>query len=160
MDKKATRLKYKEIRLNIEHRIEKEDAVLSTLIKNYSNVKTVFCYESFGSELSTVNIIKHYLSINCNVYVPVVEGVKMFLKNIVTGDIYTGDCNLTIVPLLAFDSRKNRIGYGKGFYDRYLREANTLAVGVAFGEQICENLPYDELDMPLCAIITPDIVVV
>ena len=54
--------------------------------------------------------------------------------------------NVILVPLLAFDSNKNRLGYGKGFYDKYLnkylkKNKKIITVGIAFLFQKYHNLP-------------------
>ena len=67
--------------------------------------------------------------------------------------------NIIIVPILAFDKNKNRLGYGKGFYDRYLnkyvkKNKDILTVGVAFSFQKHHNLPINKKDFKLDYIIT------
>ena len=67
--------------------------------------------------------------------------------------------NLILVPLLAFDEKKNRLGYGKGFYDKYLHKLKKirkkiLVVGVAFSFQKHNNLPVNKTDFKLDYIIT------
>jgi len=67
--------------------------------------------------------------------------------------------NIMLVPLLAFDENKYRLGYGKGFYDRYLnkylkRFKNILTVGVAFSFQKYHKLPINNKDVKLNYIIT------
>ena len=67
--------------------------------------------------------------------------------------------SVLLIPLLAFDSYKNRLGYGKGFYDRYLskfiRNNNkTLTIGVAFSFQKYNKLPVSNKDFKLKYIIT------
>ena len=68
------------------------------------------------------------------------------------------DPEVLIVPLLAFDTRGYRLGYGGGFYDRTLQALRlrrpTLAVGYAFGAQQVPEVPIDEYDQCLDAIIT------
>ena len=64
-----------------------------------------------------------------------------------------------LIPLLAYDKNKNRIGYGKGFYDKflkkYLRTFNKiLTVGVAFSFQKYNNLPVNNNDVKLDFVIT------
>lgn len=67
--------------------------------------------------------------------------------------------NLIIVPCLAFDSYKNRLGYGKGFYDRYLGKIlkkfpTIITVGVAFSFQKYHKLPNNKNDVKLNYIMT------
>ncbi|NLM78623.1 MAG: 5-formyltetrahydrofolate cyclo-ligase [Ruminococcaceae bacterium] len=65
--------------------------------------------------------------------------------------------DLILVPGLAFDRKGNRIGWGKAYYDGLLARlpASTLRVGIAYDFQIMEELPADEHDQPLDALMTP-----
>jgi 5-formyltetrahydrofolate cyclo-ligase len=64
-----------------------------------------------------------------------------------------------LAPLLAFDRRGNRLGYGAGYYDRALRRLRsvhpTIAIGLAFDEQEFEEIPAEPQDEPLDMILTP-----
>jgi len=67
--------------------------------------------------------------------------------------------NVMLVPLLVFDSNKYRLGYGKGFYDRYLNKylkkfKNILTIGVAFSFQKHHKLPINNDDVKLNYILT------
>ena len=67
--------------------------------------------------------------------------------------------DIIIVPILAYDNNKFRLGYGKGFYDRYLNKylrkfKNIITVGVAFSFQKYNKLPTDKNDVRLNFIIT------
>jgi 5-formyltetrahydrofolate cyclo-ligase len=63
-----------------------------------------------------------------------------------------------IVPLLAFDARGHRLGYGGGYYDRTLQalraQASVTAIGFAYGAQQIEAVPVDLTDQPLDLIVT------
>ncbi|MEQ9695480.1 5-formyltetrahydrofolate cyclo-ligase [Shimia sp. SDUM112013] len=65
---------------------------------------------------------------------------------------------ILIVPLVAFDARGGRLGYGGGFYDRTLEQLRarraTLAIGFAFDAQEAEDLPLEPTDQPLDMIVT------
>ena len=62
---------------------------------------------------------------------------------------------LMIVPGLGFSDTGYRIGYGKGFYDRYLSEHSVaVAVGIAFKEQVYEEIPHEEYDVKMDLIVT------
>ena len=67
--------------------------------------------------------------------------------------------DIILVPILAFDKKKYRLGYGKGFYDRYLNKylkkfKNILTVGVAFSFQRHHKLPINRNDVKLDFILT------
>lgn len=59
-----------------------------------------------------------------------------------------------LVPLLAFDRRGNRLGYGKGHYDRYLSQHTPLTIGLGFQEQLVTVVPTQKHDVPLSYILT------
>jgi 5-formyltetrahydrofolate cyclo-ligase len=65
---------------------------------------------------------------------------------------------IVIVPLVAFDVKGGRLGYGGGFYDRTLQllrsQRPTLAVGFAYSDQIAKDLPLETTDQPLDLVIT------
>ncbi len=66
--------------------------------------------------------------------------------------------NILLVPLLSYDNEKNRLGYGKGFYDRYLKKYlnnnNILTIGIAFSFQKYHKLPVFNNDIKLNYILT------
>ena len=66
-----------------------------------------------------------------------------------------------ITPGLAFDRSGARLGYGGGYYDRYLArlEAHAARIGIAFAEQVVDAVPDDELDQPVDLIVTDEEVV-
>ena len=67
--------------------------------------------------------------------------------------------DLIMVPLVAFDERLNRIGYGKGYYDRSLRKISktkkkTISLGIAYSFQKCDSIPVNKHDFKLDYIFT------
>ena len=67
--------------------------------------------------------------------------------------------DIILVPLLAYDNQKNRLGYGGGFYDRYLKKylkknKNILTIGIAFSFQNSSKLPSSNHDVKLNYILT------
>lgn len=67
------------------------------------------------------------------------------------------DIDLVIIPLLAFDAKGNRVGYGKGFYDRFLQDCqpNTLKIGVCLDEPVQRIDDVEAHDIPLDLCISP-----
>ncbi|MGM8214119.1 5-formyltetrahydrofolate cyclo-ligase [Bacillaceae bacterium W0354] len=64
------------------------------------------------------------------------------------------DIDLLIVPGLLYDYKGYRIGYGGGYYDRYLVDFKNVKISIALEEQLVKHLPYDPYDIPVDAIIT------
>ena len=61
---------------------------------------------------------------------------------------------LIIVPGLVFDEKSNRIGYGKGYYDKFLSKINCYKVGLSFDFQIKKEIPFEKHDEKLNCIIS------
>ena len=73
-----------------------------------------------------------------------------------TTTIFEGKIDLVLVPLLAFDRRGYRVGYGKGFYDRFLSEIETVKVGVSLFDVLQEEISdVHDNDIRLDCCITP-----
>lgn len=70
--------------------------------------------------------------------------------------IPAGEIQLALVPGLAFDRQGWRLGYGGGYYDRFLREFNGGSAGIVFHALLVENAPHTALDIPMHWIVTED----
>ena len=64
------------------------------------------------------------------------------------------DIDIIIVPGIAFDRSRHRIGYGKSYYDRLLKDAKCKKIGLAYDFQIVEKIPKDKWDISLDIVIT------
>jgi 5-formyltetrahydrofolate cyclo-ligase len=143
----------------------------------YKNAKTVLFYLSYGSEVVTDFMVKSAIADGKIVVVPAIKtvgDVKMQVVKIskledanqsVYGirqpeinpdDIVAKDAvDLAFIPAIAFDVYGYRIGYGKGYYDRWLKHIPMhKTVGLAYDCQITEKLPIGEHDLPVGVIIT------
>ena len=81
---------------------------------------------------------------------------QLRFNNLFTSEIFP---DLIMVPLLAFDKQLNRIGYGRGYYDRSLRKItknkkNTICLGIAYSFQKCSAVPVNKYDFKLDYIFT------
>ncbi len=130
--------------------------------------ESFFVYNSFGTEASTQLIIKRLLRLGKAVYLPRVEGENIVPVRFCGGDTLEGGAfgiqeprgqafdgliDVTVVPLLAVNGAGYRVGYGGGYYDRYLRRTETKRVGLGYRFQLeeFENDCWDEpLDMFVC----------
>ena len=135
-------------------------AVADNFLNAFGGYQSFLVYNSFGTEADTKLIIDALLKAGKSVYLPRVEG-----ENIVAvkygetvkgafgieepcGQAYFGDIEVTVIPLLAVNERGFRIGYGKGYYDRFLKDRHTLKAGLGYSFQI-EKFEEDEWDVPL-----------
>ncbi len=172
MDKSDIRKKYKAIRRGLKGEITEAfyDA------PEYGKAEKIFCFYSFGSEIDTTKLIKRALADGKSTALPCVREDRsdmVFIAiNSVDGlvkDRYgipspeydenkivlSDSSTLIIVPGLAFDGDFYRIGYGGGYYDRYLSENTYMAAaGVCFEKQLADKLPKDEHDVSVDMIVT------
>ncbi len=146
-------------------------------LDDYKNAENVFSYFPFGSEVDVKNLIIDCLNNNKNVYLPKIisleEGDMRFIKISSLDDVSVGCMNIMeplendfevlfnnsfmIMPGVAFDRNFNRIGYGKGFYDRYLDSHKIdCKCAVAYDIQVLNNtfIDADEYDKKMDFIIT------
>lgn len=139
---------------------------------------TILCYADYGSEISTKELIREALSAGKKVFLPKVESADMRfyrisdLSDLVQGykgipepkgdteSYYGGEQDaekmLLLMPGVAFDRHRNRIGYGKGFYDRFLADHPELqlrSIAVGYQCQLLEELPAEETDIRPCQVI-------
>ena len=147
---------------------------------------TLLTYVSFRSEVSTNGIIMRSLKAGIKVAVPRVEGEdirfyhisspddlaegymgipepkpscipweKKAVSDAGSPDVFTD--TVILVPGSVFDKKGNRIGYGGGFYDRFLAQHQGMfSIGLAYECQIAEEIPADEWDRKVDTVITPD----
>ncbi len=87
---------------------------------------------------------------------PLVKGVFQFFEPHPTTPVVP---DALLVPLLAFDKRRHRLGYGQGHFDRYLHRHPTLTIGIGFKGQEVEHIPTQSHDFALDYILTEEGVV-
>ena len=172
--KNALRQKMKRARaaLSDEQREVAARRVLETLraMPEFRRAETVYSYASLPDELPTKGIIEYCLSHGKIVALPRVEGdIIRFRRINAFSDLHPGcmgilepperapeiiEPGFMTVPGLAFDGGNNRLGYGAGFYDRYLAEhPGNITAGVGFECQAVGAVPTDYYDKPLTAVI-------
>lgn len=169
MDKKEIRqdIKAKKNKLN-KSDIDNMSLMISdkfVKLKEYKDTDKLFIYMSYNQEVNTKFIIKDCFEHNKSVYVPRVisKDCMKFYKISSFDDLEDGymgipepsiNCEesinnngLMVMPGLAFDFDKHRIGYGGGFYDRFLSDnPDFVKVALCFDFQIYDHIPYEEHD--------------
>ena len=174
MNKSKLRKKYIEIRKGIIDKEKKSLEILRkiTSLEEYKKSKVIALYYSLSSEVDTINLINYSLENKKIVLLPKVLGEDMVFYEIKSldglkkssfgvmeaenGIEYNKELiDLVIVPGVCFDKHLNRIGFGKGYYDKYLEGYNGLTIGICFEEQMSEeNIEVDKNDVQLKYIIT------
>lgn len=177
LNKKELREKYKSIRAEAKSALADgriKEALLSLPL--YKTADILFIYCSIGSEADTAGIILEALACGKKVALPkcmnregemnfyIVDRIGSSLTkgafsiNEPDDEICEPACDseksLCIVPGLAFDKKGNRLGYGKGYYDRFLSRFKGSSVGLCFDKCLCEELPCDKYDRRVDTIIT------
>ncbi|MBP1743847.1 MAG: 5-formyltetrahydrofolate cyclo-ligase [Firmicutes bacterium] len=144
--------------------------------EDYRDAGVIFIFVSFRSEVDTHRIIRKALEDGKTVVVPKVvskkEGMKVFrigsMSDLEAGyfgvlepkegclPIPSEEIDLVVMPGAAFDREGGRIGYGGGFYDRYLSEMGreVRKVALAYRMQVLDKVTMDENDIRVDSIIT------
>lgn len=138
----------------------------------FRQAKVIYCYDNIKNEVSLYNLQKEILKDKKILALPRIdEGVMNFYIIEDFDDLACGymgifepkeQCreapapDIVLVPGVAFTKDGFRLGYGGGFYDRFLSHADTYSIGVAYDFQIVQTLPVEEHDICLDEIITND----
>lgn len=77
----------------------------------------------------------------------------VFNNNTLVRDFTNAVC---VVPALSYDKHGYRIGYGKGYYDRFLEKFSSISVGLCYNELMSDEIPADKYDLPVDYIVTED----
>ena len=131
--------------------------------------RNILLYHSLPDEVQTASFIEKWYK-EKNIFLPVVEGNDLTIKKFEPKNLIKGSFNilepqgdpindlaiidLAIIPGVAFDRKCNRLGRGKGFYDRLLKNLKCKKIGIAFTFQIIDSVPVDEFDVPLDGIVS------
>lgn len=177
LEKEQIRKEYIDLRRNIKCKKEKSKIIFDKLIHEdiYKNSKVIALYKSLDSEVDTNELIEYSLKIGKTVLLPrVKENNLRFYRIRENEELYQSSfgvlepidnpnnlfrdnlIDLVIVPGICFDINKNRLGFGKGFYDRFLSNKNIENIAICFDEQVLadKNLPIDLYDISVNKIIT------
>jgi len=132
----------------------------------------ILIYLSFKDEIDTQPIINHYLN-SKKLAVPKINGSEMefyyidkttkFQKNkfgilepVNSQKVSNFQNSVCIAPGICFDSQGNRIGYGHGFYDKFLNKNKIYSIGLCYYKCLVPLLPHDKFDHKIDQIITPN----
>ena len=137
---------------------------------HFAKARTVALFSSLPDEADTSEIIRRAL-LTKQVALPVVEGERMYFR-FLTSDAATRlgafgireacgeicrpeQIDFILVPGVAFDMQGNRMGRGRGYYDRYLARCGAFKAGICFSYQMLESVPHDESDIKMDTVLHP-----
>ena len=142
--------------------------------EEYKKAQTIMVYVSYRGEVKTHALIKTALKDGKRVCVPLCDSnnCSMTAREIASfSELKSGaygilepedsapvvdktEIDFVIVPGCAFSKSGHRIGYGKGYYDRFLKDTSAFKCGLSYDFSFADELPYEETDIPLDMIIT------
>ncbi len=167
--------------LTPEERASASDRIVKQILasEQYRNAHAVFSFVPFRGEVEVEPIIESCWQEQKKVYVPKVDvksremqlyameswddlelghyGIREPRTTCVRYDSSQGDrIDLILMPGVAFDREKGRLGYGAGYYDRFLSriEYKPYLLAPAYAMQIVDQVPVEEWDTPIHAIVT------
>ncbi len=170
--KKELREKYINIRDNISHREEKNNLIYEKVIndKKVNEAQTILIYVSFRSEVDTSNLIKYFLKTK-KVAVPKIENNTMnfyyinslndltkgyfgILEPTTSKRIENFSQAICITPGLCFNNLGYRLGYGQGFYDKFLAKHQVYTIGLCYKECLININFQEDNDYPVNKVIS------
>ena len=172
MDKKQIRSTVKKIREGLS--VSEVELMSDIIVKKALSLNgidkfyTFFIYNDFKNEVKTSFLINRLKELNKSVCFPLIKGETMlavtpinnnFEKDafgILTPTEYNvvSKVDVAFVPLIACDVNKNRIGFGKGYYDKFLKDKNVLKIGLCYDFQVVDSVNAEPCDVPLDVIVT------
>ena len=151
----------------------KEISSVIVSLEEFVKANTVLTFYPVGSEIDTFPLFKMAKKLGKRVAFPCsLEGGILIFREINDLSEMKGiahnipeptqeskvvldfERSVCITPALAFDIDGYRIGYGGGYYDRFLASYTGTAIGIAYDDMICDALPHEEFDLPVDIIIT------
>ena len=152
-----------------EKKKESEDVMMKLEnTQQFKSAKTILLFHSLPDEVCTHELIEKYAS-KKKILLPVIDGEKWHIREY-KGDLKTGEYNiqeptgvnyydygsidLVVVPGVCFDKDKGRVGRGKGYYDRILKEIKAFKIGICFDCQLLSKVPAEEWDVKMDQVMT------
>ena len=151
--------------------------ICCNLIKTeeFQRADCIALYNAMQDEVQTSEIIEKWYK-KKNIVLPVISDQHLFFHKykgkdnmfsgvfgiqepVNTEHIPAEKIDLFVVPGIAFDRNGNRLGRGKGFYDRYLSGIDKPAIGICFGFQLLEYLPFEKHDIKMNTVITENLII-
>ncbi len=141
-------------------------------ISEFNNAKKIGCYYPIGSEVRTQDIMLEAINEGKEVFLPKVVGKNLSFRKILgleslqkgSFDIMEpkDDCpeaenlDIVLVPTVGISSSGIRLGYGHGYYDRFLASNKITSIALTFQKQLIKSIPSFEHDIRMDWVVTED----
>ena len=168
-----------------EEALEKRDSLKKEQVREYSEQikkrlfvvdafsksRIVLFYASFGNEVRTHEMIAESL-LSKKILLPkmvqqeIVPSLILTMENLILNDrgilepiealpVRLSNIDAVIVPGIAFDTQGHRLGFGKGYYDKFLKKVpRAVKIGLAFDFQVVDGIPPEPHDVGMDAVVT------
>ncbi len=169
MVKHQIRQKHLQKRSNLQDKKYLDKKIEASVLDFAKDYDVIAIFNSFGDEIHTKGMIEKLIGMGKIVACPKIVNKEMFFIKVESindfkigyfnieepiGDEIIEDFDLIIVPLLAFNHEMYRIGYGGGFYDKFLKESKAFKLGIAYEWKAVTEQFQDPHDIKLDAICT------
>jgi len=165
----------------LQHRLDQDEKVLRKINQDLEKLllsmpeiiehKNIMLYYPTKNEVNTLKIISDLLPTK-NIYLPKIKGSEIAIRQIKnleelskgkyeimepssnSPSLEPKHLDIAIIPGVAFDIRGMRLGYGKGYYDRLIKNLHCPKIALAYEFQIVDNIPEEEHDHLMNKIVT------
>ena len=169
-----------------KHLLEKRDATSAELRNisskkihlnlrqntSFTNSQNIACYFPIGSEVDTSDVMLDILQQNKNLLLPKIinDNIEFYvvpnLEKLEKGSFEimepkdsckkAAEINCVLIPTVGVSKAGIRLGYGKGYYDRFLSSTNAVKISLTYSKQIIKSIPSDSHDIKIDWIVTED----
>ena len=139
-------------------------------IKSFSNAESIGCYYSIGSEVQTLPIIQELINQNKNVSLPKVTDDILAFRSIKNFDkLEKGSFGILepkddwpeeksfdviLVPAVGLTKEGVRLGYGHGYYDKFLADKSATKIALTYSKQVVKSIPFSDYDIKMDWVIS------
>ncbi len=141
-------------------------------IEIFNKAKTIASYYPIGSEIKTQDIMQEILASGKTLVLPKVNDQNLIFKKITGFDNLEKasfnlmepkdecpeiiDIDLVLVPIVGITRKGVRLGYGYGFYDRFLSKSDAETIGLTYAKLLVKSIPYSEKDIKIQWVVSED----
>lgn len=162
--------------VSLEEKLRRSEPIMRKVesLEQFQKADTILLYWSMDDEVQTHAFVERWYK-SKTILLPCVDGDDLRLRQYTgpdcmqageqfgigepTGEEFTSldSIEMIMVPGVAFDRKNNRMGRGRGFYDRMLKSTpNAYKVGVAFNFQLFDQIPVEPFDVAMNQVIVED----